>query len=347
MEAIKITKDKEKIINIRDIKQLSKDSDFALTGIVTKIYRRLDRNNRPFWEIMVTDTTGDITGRAWFDSSWQNIQNGDKFPIDPDNCGFNFEGLSMGFIGRISDYKGQLQYNFTEIYILDQNKYPPKSFIKRSPLKQEFLEESFKSLINEISNETLKNFLNAIFFKHGLWEKFRTYPAAVTFHHAYTAGLLEHSVSVTLGARDMAEHYKNFNVPISIDLIIAGALLHDIGKTESYKNDTIPKTLPEASVIDHTVIGYHMFMKAAEIEKIDHDLTLALGHIILSHHGKFEYGAPVLPQTPEALIVNAADEIDFRVTFWRNQIENLNPQSDFTDYIPMLERRLWRGISLK
>ena len=333
-----------KILSIKDVKQLSRDSDFTITGVVSKLSRRLDRNNNPFWEITVNDTTGDIIGRAWSLAKWYNTQGGDKFPIDPDNCGINFEGLSVGFIGKTSDFRDQLQYNFNEIYILDQNKYPPKDFTKRSPLSQEFLEETFKDLISKIENEELQNFVNAVFFKHGLWEKFRTWPAAVTYHHAYFGGLLEHSNSVTIGARDLAEHYYDFKIPVNLDLITAGGLLHDIGKLDAYKNSPVPQMNPVGTVIEHVSLGYHKFMSLAEIENLNSDITTAIGHIILSHHGKFEYGSPVLPETPEAMIVSSADEIDFKLAFWKNQIENLQEQVEITEFFPSIGQRLWRGI---
>ena len=336
----------EKIFCIRDIKQLTKDSDFKLMGVVSKFSRRLDRNENPYWEMTINDTTGDLSGKAWSQSVWFNTQGGDKFQIDPDNCGINFEGLSVGLIGKTSDFRDQIQFNFNEIYILDQNKYPPKSFAKRSPLKQDFLEETFKSLIAEISYEPLRNFVEAVFFKHGLWEKFRTWPAALLLHHAYSGGLLEHSISVTIGARDLAKHYETFKIPVDMNLVIAGGLLHDIGKIEAYEGMVVPQINTVGNVIEHVSLGYHTLMKIAEAEKLDENIKIALGHIMLSHHGKFEYGSPVLPEMPEAMIVSAADDIDFKLTFWKNQIENLNPQNDITDFISFIGQRFWRGVKL-
>lgn len=265
--------------------------------------------------------------------------------IDPDNCGFKIEGLTAGVIGRIGDFRDQLQYNFNEIYILDQNIYPPKNYTKRSPLQQEFLERTFKSLIDEISRDEIRTFLNNVFFKHGLWEKYSTWPAAVTLHHAYSAGLLEHSLSVAIGARDMAKHYEEFKVPVDIDIIVAGALLHDIGKIESYNAEPAPSIKTQGNVIDHIFLGYGMFMRFAELENLDENIKLAIAHIIISHHGRREFGSPILPATPEAFAVSAADDVDFKMSYWKTQIESLNPQADVTEYLPMIDRRLWRGVS--
>ena len=165
-------------------------------------------------------------------------------------------------------------------------------------------------------------------------------------HHAYTGGLLEHSVSVAIGARDMARHYSDFKIPVNMDLVIAGALLHDIGKLESYSMNPAPQVTVSGIAVEHIAMGVGMFMKFAELEKLDKNIALALGHIIASHHGKLEYGSPVLPATPEAFIVSAADNVDFELAYWKSQMDGLNNDSDITDYLPAIERRLWRGVKL-
>ncbi len=335
----------KKILNIREVKQLPKNYDFILRGTVSKLTRRIDRNENPFWEMTISDSSGDLDGKVWAVSIWWNTQGGDKFPIDPDNCGLRFEGSSVEVEGKIAEFREQLQYNFNNVYYLDQTDYPPHMFSKRSPVKPEFLEETFRKLIEEVKREELRSFLEAVFFTRGLWEKFKVWPAAVTLHHAYTGGLLEHSVSVALGARDIAKHYDAFKIPVDMDLVTAGALLHDIGKIEAYAIAPIPQITPKGNVIEHIALGYNMFMKYAELEGLNEDLALALGHILISHHGRLEYGSPVLPATPEALIVNAADDLDFKMNYWKSQIDMMNPQSNITDYLPLIERRFWRGIN--
>ena len=333
------------ILNIREVKQLPKNSDFILRGSVSKLTRRVDRNNNPFWEMTISDSSGDLDGKVWAVSTWWNTQGGDKFPIDPDNCGLRFEGASVEIEGRTAEFREQLQYNFNNIYYLDQTDYPPHMFSTRSPVKAEFLEDTFRNLIEEVKREDLRKFLDAVFFTRGLWEKFKVWPAAITLHHAYTGGLLEHSVSVALGARDIAKHYADFKIPVDMDLVIAGSLLHDIGKIEAYTIAPVPQVTTKGNVLEHIALGYNMFMKYAELEGLSEDLTLALGHILISHHGRLEYGSPVMPATPEAMIVNAADDLDFKVSYWKSQIDAINPQSDITDYLPLIERRFWRGIN--
>ena len=336
----------KKILNIREVKQLPKNSEFILRGIISKLTRRIDRTENPFWEMTISDSSGDLDGKVWSVSTWWNTQAGDKFPIDPDNCGLRFEGASVEIDGKIAEFREQLQYNFNSLYYLDQTDYPPHMFSRHSPVKAEKLEGTFRSLIAEVKREDLRKFLEVVFFSpaHNLWEKFKLWPAAVSLHHAYAGGLLEHSVSVALGAKHIAEHYPDFAIPIDMDLVIAGSLLHDIGKTEAYSTAPIPQMTTKGNVIEHITLGYTMFMRYAESEHLSEDLTLALGHILLSHHGRKEFGSPVLPETPEAMIVSAADDLDFKLSYWKYQIDTLLPDSELTDYLPLIDRRFWRGI---
>ena len=117
-----------------------------------------------------------------------------------------------------------------------------------------------------------------------------------------------------------------------------------MGKLEAYALTPIPQMTVPGNVVDHIVLGYHKLMAFAEEEGLDAETALALGHILVSHHGRREYGSPVLPSTAEAMIVSAADDLDFKVFYWHSQIESLDDKHDITDYIPLLERRFWRGI---
>ena len=132
-----------------------------------------------------------------------------------------------------------------------------------------------------------------------------------------------------------------------MNIVLAGALLHDIGKLESYTITTTPKNTVKGNVMEHIILGSNMFLKFAESEKLDENITNAIAHIIVSHHGLREFGSPVLPATPEAMIVSAADDLDFKLNYWKTQIEALGSQSEFTDYLNFVDRRLWRGVDIQ
>lgn len=90
----------KKILTIREVRQLPIDAEFNVMGIASRLSRRVDRNNNPFWEMTLSDQGGDLEGKIWTNSTWINRQGGDSFPIDPDNCGLKFEGRSIGITGK-------------------------------------------------------------------------------------------------------------------------------------------------------------------------------------------------------------------------------------------------------
>ena len=331
-------------LSISEVKQLPIGSEFKVSGIISRYVRRRDRNDNPFWDITLRDQSGELDGKVWPLSIWWNTEGGEKFPIDPDNCGIRFEGTSVSIYGVVGEFKDQIQYNIETVYYLDQKEFPPYSFTRQSRFQFEFLESSFKNLVASIGYQPLREFIDAVFFRHNLWEKFSLWPAAVSIHHAYTHGLLEHSVSVADISLSIAKHYVEFGIPVNTDLVVAGALFHDIGKTEVYTLYPSPAMNVSGNIIEHIASGYHIFMKYAELESLEEDIALAISHIILSHHGKREYGSPVLPASPEAMIVSAADDIDFKLNYWKVQIDSISPSSELTDHLSFIDRRLWKGI---
>jgi 3'-5' exoribonuclease len=192
----------------------------------------------------------------------------------------------------------------------------------------------------------LKGFLDFVFDTKKYWDKYKEWPAAVTHHHAYVGGLLEHSVATTRAANCIAKTYRALGMKIDVDLVTAGSLLHDIGKLEAYTLNPAPNMVTAGNIIDHVALGYRILSElTAEygLDKSDQKLSLALAHIVLSHHGSKEFGSPVLPATPEALVVAAADELDFKLFCWQETVSALEEDKEITDFHFAMQRRFWKG----
>ena len=334
-------KDK-KNLSVREVRQLPKESSFSVLGVVSRLNRRKDKNDKPFWDLTLSDGSGELEGKIWSSSNWWDLRGGERIPMDPLDLRVKMEGASVGLQGKVVEFREQTQFNFNDVYYVDQEKYPPHGFVRRSPFSDEEMERDLRELIAR-TREPIRGFLEAAFFRHGLWEAFKTGPAAVSLHHAYVGGLIEHSLSVAKGALALAAQYEAAGTPVDVDVTLAGALLHDIGKLDSYALTPVPQMTTQGNVVEHILLGYHRLMSLAEAEGLPQDIVLALGHIIVSHHGRREYGSPVLPATSEAMIVSCADDLDFKIFYWRNQIEGMDPRHEVTDYLPLMERRLWRG----
>lgn len=339
----------KKNLNIKEVKQLARDASFNVLGVVTRLNKRKDKNERPFWDIFIMDGTGELEGKIWSNSFWWDLRNSEKIPFDPQGeHGLKFEGSTVGLQGKVVEYREQAQYNFSDVYYVDQNKYPPNSFMQHSPISDEELEARFKKLLNE-THEPIKSFLEKIFYENNLWDDFKACPGAPVIHHAYSGGLLEHSLSVAENAKNAALYYLSQGLNVNVDLVIAGGLLHDLGKIDAYDWMPVPRMLASGNVLGHIAMGYHKVAEFADKEvkagNFDENLALALEHIILSHHGRREYGSPVVPSIPEAIIVSAADNTDFELFCWKSKIDALDALQDFTEHIPLFDRRFWRGVT--
>jgi len=330
-----------KFFKSNQIKKLQVSSKFRFFGVLSRIASRRDRNNKIFWDISLMDEEGAIEGKVWANAQWwdrRDIEDINK-ELAPEEIS-GLQGMSVGVQGQVVEFKGQSQFNFNTIYLVDQEKYPPHRFVQKSPVPFEKLDSDFDALIKMTSGK-LRNFLEFVFSGDRLLN-FKTAPAAVSHHHAYVHGLLEHTVSVAFAAYRLAEYYRSTSYPLDVEVTVAGALLHDIGKLGTYKLSPSPEMTIPGVVHDHIAIGFADFSQLASEFGLDEDTKNALGHIILSHHGCKEYGSPVLPATPEALIVSAADELDFKLFCYEDAIHEMDKDKQVTEFNYSAQRRFWK-----
>jgi 3'-5' exoribonuclease len=182
-------------------------------------------------------------------------------------------------------------------------------------------------------------------------DAFKKMPAAQSFHHAYTSGLLEHVWSMTRIACFLAEHYAkyydNLDPPLSRGIVVAATILHDIGKLRELEYHPVEaRYTKEGRLIGHILIGRDMVREAARrIEGFPEDMLLRLEHAILSHHGKREFGAPILPQTIEALLVSHIDDLDAKMNIAARELIRSESSDGFTDKIYALDnRQMYKGL---
>lgn len=180
---------------------------------------------------------------------------------------------------------------------------------------------------------------------------FKKMPAAQNFHHGYTGGLLEHVWSMTrvasFAVRHYAAYYNDLDPPLNPGVVIAATVLHDIGKLRELAYHPVEaKYTTPGCLIGHVLIGRDMVREAARrIEGFDDETLLMLEHAILAHHGKREYGAPVLPQTMEALLVSFIDDLDAKMNMVARGLLRCNTEGDFTDKLYGLDnRRIYKGV---
>lgn len=192
------------------------------------------------------------------------------------------------------------------------------------------LQEGVAAIQHPQIKETVQRVLNE------LGDRFRTCPAAVSMHHAYYNGLLEHTTHMVRAARALLPLYPE----VDADLAIAGIILHDIGKLEEYEGEFAAKVSRIGTLQGHVVIGFRIARKAAIQSKLNADLTERLEHIILSHQGEKEWGAAAMAATPEAVFVSMVDNLDAKMGMVQRVLRNSPEGEPFSDYLAGLQTRV-------
>jgi 3'-5' exoribonuclease len=210
--------------------------------------------------------------------------------------------------GIVSEYKGDLQIVISSIKKAGEGEVDYSCFIRALPEenKQNLVRE-LEEIMELVKDEYLKGLLGLFFKDKKILEDFNKSAAAVKYHHAYSGGLIEHSVKVAKNCIMVSGNYPELNK----DLLIAGALLHDIGKIEEYYTGLTIKITDEGNLLGHIAMGYGMVReKIKEIEGFPGKTAKELLHIIISHHGYKEFGSPRVPETLEAFVVYHMDHLD-------------------------------------
>jgi 3'-5' exoribonuclease len=260
---------------------------------------RRRRNGEPWLKLTLADAGGSVEAVAWEDaeSLYQLAA--------PGSCVF----VAGSF--EVSERWGS-KIKLTALREAAEGEYEPEDLAPGSEASPERLESDLRELLDTVQSAELRRLLD-LFFGEGseIWARFRVAPAAKVYHQAYRHGLLEHTLSVAQAVSAAA----NFFPGIDRDVAVAGALLHDIGKTEAYNDDPLAIDLTDAGRLQGEIpLGYYLVRRGIEdIPGFDPGLAQAILHIILSHHGSLEHGSPVVPSTREAVLVHMIDNLGGRL----------------------------------
>lgn len=310
------------------INELEKGIQVDSVFMVSKKLVKQKKSGQDYCLICLQDKSGSIDGVMWTEA-FDKLSNADRL--------FN-EGDFVNIKGEVSDYKGSKQLLVNSLQKIENKaeiQYP--DFIRISRRNIDEMYSEMKTFINSVENIYLKKLLDSFFEDRKFSEEFNNATAAVQYHHAYKGGLLEHSLNVAKICDKLAGIYENLNR----DLLITGAILHDIGKIKEYKVDIVIKITDEGRLLGHITIGYGMILeKIKEIKAFPEDLKERLLHIILSHHGQKEFGSPKRPKILEAFIVYHIDHMDADVGGFNIILEESGGKSDWSEYARNFERSI-------
>lgn len=304
----------------------TKGEEFEAVVVLRKLATRTGRNDNPYLAVELGDRTGSFSANVFGDSP---VSEGLRSATEGDVLLVN---------AHVEFYQGRLSPRLQQVRVLTEQDVAElggvESLVETAPEDAALLRGRFDTLVAAIAHEPLRRTIELAIESTG--ENFFTAPAAVSMHHAYRSGLLEHTVHAGEVCRALVPLYPE----VHADLALAGTLLHDIGKAVEYEGALAPHKTRSGQLQGHVVLGYRIVRRAGLTAKLSHDLLERLEHIILSHQGELEWGAAVMAATPEAVFVSMVDNLDAKMGMVQRALRTGGAEAEYSDYLPGLKVQL-------
>jgi 3'-5' exoribonuclease len=311
------------------ISELSDGEDVAACYVVRDSRKLQTKSNQDYLRLTLGDRTGTIDGVVW-----------DQIEVWEPVCTAK---AVVGIRGKVSFYQGRPQLRVVSAAPVRTTAAELAYLLPTSPRDQARMERELEAIVASVRDRHLRSLLmRCLGPETELGAAYRQHPAATRNHHAYVSGLLEHSVSVASACDRLAEHYATQGVHLDRDLLVTGALLHDIGKIRELDPPPATAYTTAGRLLGHIVLGMQMVQReAAKIPGFPEDRLLHLQHLIASHQGKPEWDSPRVPQVLEAMVLHYADDLDAKVNQARTLLSSVAP-GEWSDYDRSLGRSFLR-----
>lgn len=316
----------------RYINQFAAQETINEIFLATEKQLRPNRNGNLYLQVELRDRTGCIGARLWNATEliYNSFDNGDFVRVE----------------GTTQLYQGAIQMIATRIDRVASGEVDHGDFMPLAQREIDSLALRLSELLRGMENPHLRNLAECFLLDNDFLRRFAQAPAGIKNHHAYRGGLIEHVVNLMEVVALIAERYPS----VDPDLLMMGAFLHDMGKVQELSYDRGFAYTDEGQLLGHMTIAVSMLdAKCAEAERLageplPHELILRLKHMIVSHHGEYEYGSPKLPMTLEAIALHHLDNLDAKLHSFEQQMrDDPNPDSSWTLYNQQLGRKLFKG----
>ena len=316
-----------KDIFIADLGRLEEGRTFDSVYLVLTKQQRTTKAGKPYLSLTLGDNSGQIEARVWD-------------PGDP-RISPEFErGDAVKVRGAASKFDGTLQLKVDAVRPLMESEYDRMDLLPATKADVRELWAKLEAAVESFTNPDLRMLVGTMLADPAVHDAFGMAPAAKQLHHAWLGGLLEHVVSLVGLADRVVPHYPM----VDRDLVLTGVILHDIGKVKELSWDTGFEYTLEGQLLGHIQIGASMIEKVMDgLPGFPPKLKTLVMHLILSHHGKLEFGSPKLPMIPEALMLNFLDDLDAKMQTIATEFERAVRQGkgpgEMTDRIWALDQR--------
>jgi 3'-5' exoribonuclease len=318
----------------RFVKELADGEALDEIFLVTDKQLRANRNGNLYLQVDLADRTGTINARQWNagEAVFKSFDVGDFLQVR----------------GKVQLFQGSLQVILNQVERVRPEKVGLDlgDFLPCTPHDIDDLLRRLRGILLKLTNAHLRALVECFLMDADFVHDFCRAPAGIKNHHAYLGGLLEHVVTLLDGAERLLPLYPHLDP----DLLLMGIFLHDIGKVRELTYGRSFGYSDQGQLIGHLVIGVEILSeKAARVpeltgEPFPTELLLRLKHMIVAHHGTYEFGSPKLPMTPEAIALHYLDNFDAKVhSFTRDIREDRNAVSAWTPFNPQTQRKLFKG----
>jgi 3'-5' exoribonuclease len=299
---------------------------FTCTFLVRhKEVRSSPRTGKSWLELGLVDRTGSINGKMW--ENFENILK--TFECDD----------VVRIRARVKIYNAQKELTVEQVVSIRENEYELADYLAHTRYDVEKMYADLRAAVAAMKNPWLRKLLESFVDDPAIAPRMKRAPAAMTMHHAFVGGLLEHVVGLIGLAKAVVSHYPELDG----DLLLAGVVLHDIGKLDELSYGRGISYTTEGRLLGHISIGARQVReKIAAIPGFPRELAILVEHLILSHHGSLEFGSPSLPQTREAIALHFLDDVDSKMAAMRSSLESPGGHNEWTDRNSALRREILR-----
>jgi 3'-5' exoribonuclease len=286
---------------------------------------RATREGKSYLRLELGDATGRVEARMWE----------------------GFERLAEGFgqddfvkvQARVESYRNKLQLMIDKIRRAEESEVDAADFFAHTKEDVDQLYAKLLEVIETVGDPWLRKLLDSVVRDPELIPKWKRAPAAKVMHHAYFGGLLEHVISLCGLCRAALDHYPEANA----DLLLTGAVLHDVGKLQELSYERSLGYTDEGQLLGHILLEYELVTRKIDaIAGFPPALKTLVQHMLIAHHGKYEFGSPKLPMFREALLLHHLDDLDSKMAAVRSALESDKGEGNWTAYSGALERRILR-----
>lgn len=307
------------------ISQLNAKDDVLSPFLVKYIATAEGKDGKSYLNVILADNSGEMEARKWqgAELAMQRIKAGDIVIVN----------------GKINQFQGRIQLIVQEMSKLDESQINREDYVQKAGSAPEKMYAELLTVVNTLEEVYIRELLQLVLKDHEISRRLKIWQAGKSIHHAYQSGLLEHILSCTNLANILSPHYK-----VNRSYVIAGCILHDLCKIYELTEGPVVDYTEEGKLIGHLVKGLEIVDQfAAQIPNFPYGVKTHIKHILLSHHGEYEYGSPKIPSTSEAFLVHLIDFMDSKMSSFEQVKKADSSSGHWSGFVKHLDRIVYKS----